>query len=71
MAAITTKIAGDKKVIFPIPYNIQETMPYIKKCLLQGIFNPVIDREYSLADIAEAYTYALTGEKTGNVVINI
>jgi NADPH:quinone reductase-like Zn-dependent oxidoreductase len=69
--AVTTKITGSKKVIFPVPYSIKETMPYISKRLTEGIFNPVIDREYSLEHIAEAYTYVLAGQKTGNVVICI
>lgn len=69
--AVTTKIAGSKKVIFPIPYNIKESMPYISKRLVEGIFNPVIDREYSLDDIADAYSYVMSGEKTGNVIVSI
>jgi len=32
-------------------------------------FQPVIDRRYPLTNIADAYRYVLTGEKTGNVVI--
>ncbi len=60
-----------KKVIFPMPYNKQKTIPYISNLLEQGKFKPVIDREYSLEDISKAYAYVLTGEKTGNVLINI
>lgn len=60
-----------KKVIFPMPYSKQKTIPYISTLLEQGKFKPVIDREYSLEDIAKAYAYVLTGEKTGNVLINI
>jgi NADPH:quinone reductase-like Zn-dependent oxidoreductase len=39
--------------------------------LKKGIFKPVIDREYQLEDISKAYKYVMTGEKTGNVIINI
>lgn len=60
-----------KKVLFPVPYSTQKTIPYISDLLAQGKFNPVTDREYSLEDISNAYDYVLTGQKTGNVLINI
>jgi NADPH:quinone reductase-like Zn-dependent oxidoreductase len=34
-------------------------------------FRAVIDRTYSLEQIAEAFKYVETGEKIGNVVINV
>ncbi len=67
--ALLTPIVGDKKVTFPIPYPTQETIPYIIALLKTKKFNPVIDREYPLQEISQAYTYVLTGEKTGNVII--
>jgi len=60
-----------KHVIFPMPYSKQKTIPYISNLLKLGKFKPVIDREYSLEDISNAYAYVITGEKTGNVLINI
>ena len=60
-----------KKVIFPLPYSKQKTIPYISNLLEQGKFKPVIDREYSIEDISKAYEYVITGEKTGNVIINV
>lgn len=62
---------SSKKVIFPIPYNKRETIPYIISQLERGKFKPVIDREYQLKDISKAYEYVIKGEKTGNVVINV
>lgn len=64
-------LMSSKKVIFPIPYNKQKTIPYISNLLKKGAFKPVIDREYSLKDISKAYEYVLTGQKRGNVLINI
>ena len=46
-------------------------MPYISNLLKHGKFDPIIDREYALMNIAEAYEYVMTGEKTGNVIINV
>lgn len=69
--AVFTSIGRNKKVIFPIPYSVQETLPYIKHLLKIGKFKPVIDREYSLAIISQAYEFVISGEKTGNVIVNI
>ena len=60
-----------KKVIFPIPYNNRKTIPYISNHLKTGMFRPVVDREYLLADISKAYEYVIKGQKTGNVLINL
>ena len=60
-----------KKVIFPLPYCNQKTIPYISNLLAKGKFKPVIDREYSIEDMSKAYEYVITGEKTGNVIINV
>ena len=61
----------NKKVIFPIPFNKQNTIPFIARLLENGKFKPVIDREYTLEDISAAYTYVIEGQKTGNVIINV
>ncbi|MEX1383890.1 NAD(P)-dependent alcohol dehydrogenase [Lutibacter sp.] len=62
---------SNKKVIFPIPYNKRETIPFIISHLEKGSFKPVIDREYQLKDISKAYEYVIKGEKIGNVIINV
>ncbi len=61
----------NKKVIFPIPYNKQKTIPYVSNLLETEQFKVVIDREYALEDIAKAYKYVMSGQKTGNVLINM
>lgn len=61
----------NKKVIFPIPYSKQKTIPYIINHLENKSFEPVIDREYTLEDVAKAYEYVIKGQKTGNVVVNV
>lgn len=60
-----------RKVIFPIPYKSKRTIPYISNLIETNKFKPVIDREYAIDDISEAYSFVLTGQKTGNVVINL
>ncbi len=62
---------SNQKVIFPIPYSKHSTIPYITDRLTSEAFKPVIDREYVLEDISQAYDYVMQGQKTGNVVINV
>jgi NADPH:quinone reductase-like Zn-dependent oxidoreductase len=39
--------------------------------LESGEFRPLIDRRYPLDQIVKAYRYVETGQKVGNVVINV
>ena len=61
----------NKRVIFPIPSNVQESLNTIKSHLEEGKFTPLIDRTYGLHDVPIAFTYVLKGFKTGNVVIDM
>lgn len=69
--ALITPILGGKKVIIPVPYPKNKSMPFIIDAINKEIFRAVIDREYPLDKISEAYTYVISGQKTGNVVINM
>ena len=69
--ALFTPIFGGKKVIFPIPTNIKRSIELVRQLMSEGKFNPVIDREYPLERIAEAFDYVELGQKTGNVVITV
>lgn len=44
-------------------------MLFIKNLIEQDKFKALIDREYMLEQIIEAYKYVEKGEKIGNVVI--
>ncbi len=69
--AILTPIPGGKKVIFPYPADRRGSVLLMKKLIEEGKFKAVIDRTYSLDKVADAFTYVLTGQKTGNVVLKI
>jgi NADPH:quinone reductase-like Zn-dependent oxidoreductase len=73
ISAIFGSLPGQagKKVKFPYPPNIRQSVILIKKLTEEGKFKPVIDRSYPLGDIAEAFRYVLKGQKTGNVVITL
>lgn len=58
-----------KKVKFPIPSNIEASIQLISKLLENNEFEPFIDKTYTLNQIKEAFDYADSGQKTGNLVI--
>lgn len=62
-------LTSNKKVLMGEAKATAEDMAFIKKLVEDGQFKPVIDRTYSLEQIAEAHTYAEKGHKKGNVAI--
>jgi len=69
--ALTTPLLGGKKVLFPMPTICKENVIFLKELVEKGKFKPVIDRQYSLEQIVEAYNYVESRQKTGNVIITV
>jgi len=69
--ALTTPILSNKKVKFPLPTDCRGSVLFLKQLIEEGRFKAVIDREYPLERIVEAYTYVERGQKIGNVVVTI
>jgi len=69
--ALITSFSKGKKVKFPIPFDVKESIWVVTRIIEKGKYEAVIDRSYSLDQIQEAYQYVETGEKTGNVIIKI
>jgi NADPH:quinone reductase-like Zn-dependent oxidoreductase len=68
---LATPLLGGKKVVFAYPRLDQATVRYFAHLMETGQFTPVIDRQYPLVQIVEAYRYVETGQKIGNVVITV
>lgn len=60
-----------KKVKFPIPTDNQQDIEFFKKLIEEGHYRAIIERVYPLEQIVEATTYVESGQKTGNVVIQV
>jgi len=69
LLALTTRIGGSRKVLFPLPKDNQQVVKYLRDRIETREFQPVIDRTYPIEDIVEAYRYVDTEQKVGSVVI--
>lgn len=69
--ALITPILGGKKLLFPIPAINKNDVLFFKELFQQGEYKPVIDRQYDLSQIVEAYKYVESGQKTGNVLLKV
>ena len=70
--ALVTPLFGGKKAMMPIPPKYrQEEVKHLKEMIESGQFRPVIERRYPLDQIVAAYRYVETGQKIGNVLINV
>jgi NADPH:quinone reductase-like Zn-dependent oxidoreductase len=68
---LITPFSSGKKVKFPLPTNIKGSLMVVLDLMKQGKFKPLIDNTYSIIEIREAYSYVLSGQKTGNVILLI
>ncbi|MCF8428249.1 MAG: NAD(P)-dependent alcohol dehydrogenase [Bacteroidia bacterium] len=69
--ALFAPFLGSKKVLFPIPSIYQADIDFLLRLAENGLFKPVLDRKFKLDDIVDAYNYVESGQKVGNVVLEI
>jgi NADPH:quinone reductase-like Zn-dependent oxidoreductase len=69
--ALLTRWIGDKRVRLPIPRYSKENVLLVQGLVEAGEYRPVIDRVYPLEQVVEATRYVETGQKTGNVVLDL
>jgi NADPH:quinone reductase-like Zn-dependent oxidoreductase len=68
---VWSSITRSKRVVIPAPRRIGGFVAFLKSLMEAGHFRAVVDRQYPLDAIADAYRYVETGEKTGIVVIDV
>src|SRR5437868_14617248 len=70
---IWSSIAKNNRVLVPLPPrgSGHAFVEFLKARMEAGQFRAVIDRRYSLDEIADAYCSAETGQQVGIVVINL
>jgi NADPH:quinone reductase-like Zn-dependent oxidoreductase len=68
--ALTTPLLGGKKVVFPLPTDILESMKAIQHLVKQGKFKPLTDTSFNINQIKEAFHHVASGQKIGNVILD-
>jgi NADPH:quinone reductase-like Zn-dependent oxidoreductase len=69
--ALWSAITGDKRVRIATMRPDPGFIAALGQLMEEGVFHAVIDRQYPLTSIVEAYRYVEQGQKTGIVVINV
>ena len=66
-----SSLTRSKRVVFPLPRSSKALVEFLRARMEAGEFRAVIDRQYPLEAIADAYRYVDTGQKSGIVVITV
>ena len=68
---LLTYLRGGRRVIFPIPGRASRSLSFMHNLLEKGLYRPLIDRSYPVREVAEAYRYVASGQKVGNVLLDL
>jgi NADPH:quinone reductase-like Zn-dependent oxidoreductase len=69
LVGLVTRLLGGRRIMFVFPRRDPEGVRILTELIESGEFEPLIDRVYPLGQIVDAYRYAETGQKIGNVVV--
>jgi NADPH:quinone reductase-like Zn-dependent oxidoreductase len=69
--SLWSKITKTRRVVFPMPSIPKDFIVVLKQRMEQGAIKAIIDRHFPLGEIADAYRYVETEQKTGIVVLDV
>jgi NADPH:quinone reductase-like Zn-dependent oxidoreductase len=69
--ALVTRFVGSRRATVGVGRYRKEDLLVVKELVDEGKYRPVIDRTYRLDEIVEAARYVESGQKTGNVVLQV
>lgn len=62
---------GGKRVVFPIPTGVSQSLDLANELCSTGRFDPMIDRVIPIEEVVSGFDYVMSGEKKGAVVIKM
>ncbi|GMQ27001.1 NAD(P)-dependent alcohol dehydrogenase [Algoriphagus sp. oki45] len=70
--ALKGMFSKGKRVIFPLPLDILDSLKTMQKLVEEGKFKPLIDdHRYTLDNVLEGFAYVASGKKKGNVILDL
>lgn len=70
--ALKGKFTKGKRVIFPLPLDILDSLKTMQKLVEEGKYKPMIDeRHFTLENALEGFAYVASGKKKGNVILHL
>jgi NADPH:quinone reductase-like Zn-dependent oxidoreductase len=71
MQGIWASFTSGRKVLMGVIKHNKEDLKFLKQLVEAGAYQAVIDRIYTLNQIAEAHAYVEQGHKSGNVAVEV